>query len=110
MPYVFFTMNDFTKEGGATIRMYGILNELAKQGESITLISNAKSLVKFAPSIHHIGIEHGFSAKDKRIFQALVGTLPLAAATAKYGSFIIRLKTIIQQNSFQNSKIIFCEY
>jgi len=110
MPYIFFTMNDFTKEGGGTIRMYGVLNELAKQGESITLISNAKSLVKFAPSIHHINIGHSFSARDKRVFQALVGTLPVAAATAKYGSFITRLKTIIQQNSFQNSKIIFFEY
>lgn len=37
---VFFTMNDFQKEGGGTIRMLGIINELAKIKEHIILISN----------------------------------------------------------------------
>src|SRR3569833_1581857 len=99
MPYIFFTMNDFSKEGGATIRMYGILNELAKQGEDVTLISNAKGMGKFDSSITHINIGYTFSAKDKRLFQGVVGAFPLSIALSKYKRFINNLKTIIQEKA-----------
>jgi glycosyltransferase involved in cell wall biosynthesis len=103
-------MNDFSREGGATIRMYGILNELAKQGENVTLISNAKGMGKFDPSIKHINIGYSFSPKDKRSFQGVVGALPLSIALSKYKGLIDRLKTVIQQNSFEKRHIIFFEY
>lgn len=90
--------------------MYGIINELARQGKSVTLISNAKNLVKFDTAVSHIYIDYCFSPKDKRIFQGSVGLLPLSIAVGKYAVFIQRLRYIIQQNSLGNRKMIFFEY
>lgn len=51
--YIFFTLNNFLKEGGGTVRMYGVLNSLAEMGHQVTIISNAQTLDKFHPDIIH---------------------------------------------------------
>lgn len=45
-PIIFFTMNDFRKEGGGTIRMLGIINEIAEIYPNIILISNIEDQEK----------------------------------------------------------------
>ena len=74
--FVFFSMNDFVNEGGGTIRMQGILNELAKSGQEVIFISNAENKDGFHPSIKHISIAYKFSRNDKRRFQFLLGLFP----------------------------------
>ncbi|MGI9526118.1 MAG: glycosyltransferase [Weeksellaceae bacterium] len=70
--YTFLTMNDFSKEGGGTIRMYSIVNALAIKGHKVTLFSNAKNLRKFHENINHIPVDYKFTPKDKRKFQFLL--------------------------------------
>ena len=92
MEYVFFSVNDFLREGGGTIRMYGILNELAKRGHKVTLISNAKRLDKFDPNIEHVNLDYHFSQLDKRIFQALLAILPIFILNIFYGGLLRNTK------------------
>ncbi len=47
MQYVFFSMRNFKRDGGGSIRMYGVLNALADRGHDVTFISNATTFVKF---------------------------------------------------------------
>ena len=67
MEFIFFTVKDFNKEGGGTIRMYGIINELAKQGNKVILFSNAQNLSAFHPAVKHVYIDYLFDARQKRI-------------------------------------------
>ena len=54
--FVFFSENDFVKEGGGTIRMLGIMNELAEKGHAVTFISNTARVGLFHPSVKHIPV------------------------------------------------------
>ncbi len=71
--FVFFSVNDFVKEGGGTIRMLGIMNELAEKGHPVTFISNTTRFELFHPSIKHIQINFPISPKVKRKMQSIIG-------------------------------------
>jgi glycosyltransferase involved in cell wall biosynthesis len=109
MKYVFFSMNDFEKEGGGTIRMLGIMNELSKQGNEVVFISNASVTNNFHFAIKHIPINYLFSRQDKRVFQGLLGILPISLINIKYAKFLNRLKEIFGDIE-QDSKLYFFEY
>jgi len=94
MRFVFFSMNDFTREGGGTIRMLGILNELAKKGHDIVFVSNATHYDSFHPRIQHVPLDFPFSRQDKRVFQGLLGLLPVALLSVLYKRFFQRLQTV----------------
>ncbi len=107
--FVFFSMNDFVNEGGGTIRMQGILNELAKKGHDVFFISNAANYSEFHPLIKHIPIEHLFSRTDKRIFQFLLGTFSAGLIQLFFSKFFRRLKDVMA--SFKEvENIYFFEY
>lgn len=80
MKKFFFTLNDFSKDGGSTVRMYGILNGLASQDidNEIILFSNITNYDNFHPNIKHIYLGVLFSSKEKRVLQALLTILPTA--------------------------------
>lgn len=106
--YVFFSMRDFTKDGGGSIRMYGILNSLAANGKKVTFISNAKSYQKFHSSIIHHSINYTFSPKEKRKFQFLIG-FSLNLVNRNFESFSNILKDIFKvYKKYEN--IYFFEY
>lgn len=109
MKFTFFAMNDFSKEGGGTIRMLGILNELAKSGNEVFFVSNTKDYHKFHPNIEHHFIDHSFSPKDKRIFQAMLATCPVSVVNLFYSKLLKRLKNI-SNDFFINNKVYFFEY
>ena len=107
--FVFFSMNDFVNEGGGTIRMQGILNELAKSGQEVIFISNAEKYNGFHPAIKHVSIDHKFSRNDKRRFQFLLGTFSAGLVRFFFSGFFGRLKEVMK--SFKEEEnIYFFEY
>jgi glycosyltransferase involved in cell wall biosynthesis len=108
--FVFFTLNDFTREGGGTIRMYGILNQLALEGNDVTLISNATSYQYFRPEIHQIDLNHPFGRSDKRLFQGVVGLSPMIISTAIYRKLFSRIHQVLFEYELKGSPIWFLEY
>lgn len=107
--FVFFTMNDFQKEGGGTIRMLGIINELAKLNTEIVLISNIHNPSKVNSKVKHIPIGIEFSRQDKRKFQFYLGTLDYKKLNQTYPELKNRLNSIFQELD-RNPKFIFFEY
>lgn len=106
---VFFTMNDFLKEGGGTIRMLGIINELAKIHPNIILISNIKDKTKVHPNVEHISIGLEFSRQDKRKFQFILGAFDYKKLNKSYPKALERFKTIFS-NIEDCGRIFFFEY
>ena len=109
MRFVFFSMNDFSNEGGGTIRMQGIMNELSKKGHEVIFISNTKKYHLFENNIQHFFIDFLFSRSDKRIFQGLLGILPMSLIKIKYLKLFNRLRDIIKDR-FDKEPIYFFEY
>src|SRR5690606_21176550 len=93
--FVFFTVNDFEKEGGGTIRMLGIMNELAKTGQAdITLISNIKDRSRLHANIKAVALDLEFKPDDKRKFQFLLGAFGLKAVNRIFGKPLQSLSSV----------------
>lgn len=107
--FVFFTMNDFTKEGGGTIRMLGIINELSHHDVEIYLVSNIIDKSKVSPSVKHIDIGYLFSRKDKRGFQFILGAFNYRCVNLKYKKLLEKLSLIYALFN-ERHKFIFFEY
>lgn len=107
--FVFFTLNDFQNEGGGTIRMLGIINELAKLDKEITLISNIIDTSKIDQRIKLIPINIDFTRQDKRKFQFVLGTVGYKQLNKSFGNLFNRLKNIFSVFD-ENHKLIFFEY
>ncbi len=110
MKLFFFSMRTFEKDGGGSIRMYGVLNELAEKGHEIIFISNAKQRNAFHPAIKHIPIGMTFSTIQKTIFQGLLGIMPFLIIRILYGKFIKVLKLTFEENGLENKTVLFFEY
>lgn len=106
---VFFTMNDFQKEGGGTIRMLGIINELAKIKEHIILISNIADRSKVHPNVKHIALDYVATREEKRRIQFRLGLFGPKKLNTKSKDLLKKLKTAFAHLD-QNSKFIFFEY
>ncbi|MDG4949890.1 glycosyltransferase family 4 protein [Weeksellaceae bacterium KMM 9724] len=107
-PYTFFALNTFEKEGGGTIRMYGMLNSLAGKGHPVTLISNAKDHSKFHSNIRHIPINYIITPEEKRKFQFLLSALPLFVVNWFFKDLLNHLKEVFKNSSLE--KVYFFEY
>lgn len=106
---VFFTMHNFRKEGGGTIRMLGIINELAKVNDEVVLISNIDDQSKVSANVTHLAIDFPFSQDDKRKFQFLLSISGTRAVNKKFASLLERLSTIYKAFD-KNDYFIFFEY
>lgn len=109
MKFTFFSMNEFVREGGETIRMLGILNELAARGNEVVFVSNTLRRDLFHPGIEHHYIDRTFSPGDKRIFQAMLGVLPISVVNARYRNLLERLK-VISIEHLNHKNVFFFEY
>src|SRR5690606_22407355 len=107
--FVFFTMNDFQKEGGGTIRMLGIVNELAKIHDDITLISNIKDPSKVAQNVKLIPVHFETTRQDKRKFQFLLGAFDYKKLNRSFPELLEKLKWTFQPLD-RHSQFIFFEY
>ncbi len=104
-------MNNFCKEGGASIRIIGILNSLASRDYDIVFMSNCipEKRYLFHPNIQHIPINYPFSRREKGSFQFLLSIFPLVVVNLIYAQFLNLLKNKFQENSFDNN-VVFFEY
>ena len=75
--FIFFTLNHFFYDDGGTVRMRGIINALANNGQNVILLSNTKSYRNFHPSVKHIYLNKKISKNKGRIFQFLLSLLPI---------------------------------
>lgn len=106
---VFFTMNDFQREGGGTIRMLGIINELANVRPNIILVSNILDKTKVNAAVKHIPIDHVPSKSEKRKIQFYLGLLNYKMLNLKERILLKKLEGIFAMLN-SNSKFIFFEY
>lgn len=113
MSKIFFTLNDFSKDGGSTVRIYGIINALARQSKSekIILISNATDYSQFHPSIKHIYIGVKFSPKEKRVFQGLLTIMPISIVFKLFSNKIDQIYNKLRFLRSENIKnLVFFTY
>ena len=109
--YVFFTINDFKKDGGATIRMRGIVNALAEADQKVVLISNAKLKKGFNSSIKHISAGIKISKREKRLFQIVLTLLPNFLTRLIFRNYYLTFSTIFEKEKInEQCNIIFFEY
>lgn len=110
MKYFFFAMQDFQSDGGGSIRMYGILNELADQGKDVIFISNATNFANFDSRIKHISIQHSISGNKKAKLQALAGVLPARIVVKFYSKLFEDIECALENANALHSKVYFFEY
>jgi glycosyltransferase involved in cell wall biosynthesis len=103
-------MRNFVRDGGGSIRMYGILNALAIKGHEVVFISNAKEKTKFHTGIIHLPINYEFSSIQKSIFQGILAVVPVTVVYIFYKSLFTRIKTSFNKVDLNQGKIIFFEY
>jgi glycosyltransferase involved in cell wall biosynthesis len=108
--YVFFTFSDFSSDGGGRVRIYGILNALAKEGKEIVLFSNVdkSNIVKFHPSISHKNLNFYISNIEKKIFQFMLALFPNKINKMIFFKYLQRIKKNIPKEL--RDEIIFFEY
>ncbi len=110
MRFVFFSLRNFERDGGGSIRMYGILNSLAEKGNEVIFISNAKVKNKFHPAIKHKAINFEVSNKTKRILQGLTSFLPSTILFLIYLKLLKTIQKSIDDVIRANETVFFFEY
>ena len=108
--FIFFTFRDFSKHGGGSLRMKGILNALSKRGADVILISNTPTHIGFHSAIKHIPLDVYFDKKEKQIFQLLLGLFPLFVVNFIFSSKLNQLRNFLTKNNFYGRELIFFEY
>jgi len=109
--YIFFTLNDFKKDGGGTVRMQGIVNALAESGQNVVLASNAKMHDGFHVSIKHAYIGVNISKRQRRIFQFILALFPSCIAKIIYKNYLLAFSKVLKKEiDIEKGVIIFFEY
>lgn len=107
---VFFTLNDFSKDDGGTVRMYGILNAIAKTGKNVILLSNATNYSNFHNSIKHVNLEKRINKFEKKYLQFLLGILPYFMVRILAFFMIQKIRNKILYYNLVGRDIVFFEY
>ena len=105
---VFLTFRNFSLDGGGKIRIYGILNALAKEYKEIILISNISDTSKFHPNIKHIFLNLTISTQKKNIFQFSLAIFPNFINKLLFFKYLKSFSKNIPNNL--KDEIIFFEY
>ena len=109
--YIFFTLNDFEKDGGGTVRMRGIVNALAEAEQQVVLISNAKTFYGFHSSIDHLDVGVKISKRDKRIFQLLLTLSPNFLTKIIFKNYLSAFSLVFKKEGLiEGGTVIFFEY
>jgi glycosyltransferase involved in cell wall biosynthesis len=103
-------MRNFKRDGGGSIRMYGVLNALANEDNEVIFISNAMDYSKFHPRIKHYYINYELNAYDKRIFQGLLSFTPAFVIYYMYKSMFVKIEEAIKNANGLYQKLYFFEY
>ena len=105
---IFFTLNDFNKDAGESVRIYGIVNGLIAAGENVTLISNATDYKMFKAGINHVNL--GFAFKHKKGFQASLGLLPAGIVYSLYKPLFKKIITALEAAGAIHKEVFFFDY
>jgi glycosyltransferase involved in cell wall biosynthesis len=108
MRYIFFSLRNFEIDVGESVRMYGLLNSLASQGNEVVFISNARRYQMFHPSIKHILIDYNFS--HKRRLQGLLALLPYSCVYFRYKKLFHKVKLALESASVGKDPVYFFDY
>lgn len=108
--FVFFSLRNFERDGGGSIRMYGILNALADKGNEVIFISNAKVKNKFHRNIKHIPVNFELGNKSKRILQGLASFLPPKLVLFIYRKLFKIIQQCVDEVVLDNETVYFFEY
>lgn len=103
-------MRNFERDGGGSIRMYGILNALVDKGHDVIFISNATTFVKFDKRIKHIYINHEISGLQKAFLQGLTSLISHGFIYLFYKKLFYQIKIAIEKVPFKYKCIYFFEY
>jgi glycosyltransferase involved in cell wall biosynthesis len=111
MRFIFFSVNDFKKDGGGVIRMTGVMNELIACGHEVVFITNVQeqNKTRLDSNIRVVNIDYIFSSIEKRIFQTLLGLFPFYIVNFFFRKFFMRMK-VISDLHIKQSRIYFFEY
>lgn len=111
MRFIFFSVNDFKKDGGGVIRMVGVMNELIACGHEVIFITNVQEQneTRLDSNIRIVSIDYIFSSFEKRIFQTLLGLFPFYIVNFLFRRFFKRMK-VISDLYMKQSHIYFFEY
>jgi len=106
---VFFSLRNFKRDGGGSIRMYGLINALAARGEKVLFISNAEDTSGFHQNVEHIYIGKEATSLDKMLLQGMVALLPIKLLGLLYSGLFKKINNALKTIS-PATPIIFCEY
>ncbi|MDO5509770.1 MAG: glycosyltransferase family 4 protein [Weeksellaceae bacterium] len=101
----FLSFNDFQKDGGGTIRMYGVLNALAQDAHKVFFYSNAVNKERFHPNIKHIDLGIQITPAEKRKLQFLLAFASLSLVNKQFAKKLERLREVFGD---MDSKRLFC--
>ncbi len=111
MRFIFFSLRNFKRDGGGSIRMYGILNALATKGHEVVFISNASDYSKFNSKIEHLYIDKEINSFNKRILQSITVFLPVSIVWLLYPQLLKKiLNNLKKANVRENEVVYFFEY
>ena len=103
----FFTFNNFSKDGGGTIRMRGIVNALAAEGVQVVLVSNMMTAENFHPNVNHIYLDYFITKRQKRLFQLLLSFLPVFMVKIIFSNMITVVNRALSQHNIDRESIVF---
>ncbi len=105
----FFTVCNFSRSGGGSLRIIGIMNSVVKNlGLDLTLYSNEgfNSDGKILNQL--LGLE--FSSFEKRLFQLSLSVLPVFLVSLLFRKKYLALKLISEEYNLKGKELIFFEY
>ena len=108
--YIFFTLNDFKNDGGASIRMRSIVNALADAKNNVILISNSHESNSFNSDIEHINIGMTMSKADKRIFQFVIAFFPDFLSRVIFKKKLMIFSSVLNKKILDEGSLIFFEH
>ncbi|MFT4094482.1 MAG: glycosyltransferase family 4 protein [Niabella sp.] len=106
--FIFFTLNNFRKDAGESVRIYGLANSLAEAGEKVILISNATDYTMFREGIKHFNLNHSF--KHKKSFQGLLALLPATVVYKIYRLLFGKIHAILKAAGALHKETFFFDY
>ncbi|MEZ9761311.1 glycosyltransferase [Vibrio splendidus] len=102
-----FTLNNLKKEGGAVLRIKGLISLLSKSYD-VKLLSNSATA---GDEVNSIYLSCHFSKREKQTFQLLITFLPVELIYLLFKKKLSKLERLVRElNIRSEDELIFCEY
>ena len=102
-----FTLNDLSKEGGAVLRIKGLISLISRE-HCVRLFSNSN---ESCDNLENVYLSCYFTVFEKRLFQFMITFFPTNLIYCILWKKLSKLERIIVKSKInENDLIIFCEY